>query len=67
MGPKIRKARFQRGWSQQDLAVKLQLAGFDISRTGVAKIEMQIRGLSDRDLLYFLKVFRIGLEELLSA
>lgn len=57
----------RKGWSQQDLAVKLQLAGLDIRRSGVGKIEVQLRRVTDEDLLYLLKVFDIGLEELLGS
>jgi ribosome-binding protein aMBF1 (putative translation factor) len=31
------ECRYALGWSQSDLAAKLQIAGFDISRSGVSK------------------------------
>lgn len=67
IGPKVRRLRFQKGWSQQELAVKLQLAGLDIRRSGVGKIEAQLRRVTDEDLLYLLRVFEVGLEELLGS
>ncbi|MGE9268106.1 MAG: helix-turn-helix domain-containing protein [Verrucomicrobiales bacterium] len=67
IGPKVRRARYKKGWSQQQLAVKLQLAGFDISRSGVGKIEAQLRKVSDLDFLYILRVLEMSLEELLDS
>lgn len=67
VGPRVRRARSKKGWSQQDLAVKLQIAGLDIRRSGIAKIELQIRRVTDEDLLYLLKVLEMGLEDLLGS
>ena len=67
IGPKVRRIRYKKGWSQQELAVKLQLAGLDIRRSGVGKIEAQLRRVTDEDLLYLLKVFDMGLEDLLAG
>ena len=39
IGPQVRRLRNQRGGSQEQLAAKLQIAGWDLSRNGVAKIE----------------------------
>jgi transcriptional regulator with XRE-family HTH domain len=39
IGPQVRRRRYSLGWSQSMLATKLQLVGFDISRSSVSKIE----------------------------
>jgi ribosome-binding protein aMBF1 (putative translation factor) len=39
IGPQVRRRRYALGWSQSILAAKLQIAGLDISRSGVSKIE----------------------------
>jgi transcriptional regulator with XRE-family HTH domain len=39
VGRQVGKYRNQRNWSQQDLAGRLQRTGWDISRSGVSKIE----------------------------
>ena len=46
IGPQVRRRRYALGWSQSILAAKLQIAGFDISRSGVSKIEarLSVRG-----------------------
>ena len=65
VGPQVRRLRYARGWSQSQLAVKLQLAGWDISRSGVAKIESQLVWVGDFELFYLMKVFQVGLADLL--
>ena len=64
VGPQIRRLRYSRGWSQSELAVKLQLAGWDISRSGVGKIESQLVWMGDYELFYLMKIFDVPLEEL---
>lgn len=64
VGPQVRKLRFLRGWSQSDFATKLQVAGFDIDRSGVSKIEARMVFVDDRTLLYLADVLRVELSEL---
>ncbi|MDR1789923.1 MAG: helix-turn-helix domain-containing protein [Opitutaceae bacterium] len=51
LGPELRKRRSALGWSQAVLAAKCQLAGWDIDRVVVAKIEAGLRAVSDLELL----------------
>jgi transcriptional regulator with XRE-family HTH domain len=46
------------------LAVKLQIAGFDISRSGVSKIEARLSYVDDKSLLYLAELLRIPVQEL---
>jgi hypothetical protein len=46
------------------LAQKLQLAGWDVSRTSVAKLESQLRWVSDCELMFLGQVFAVQLPEL---
>ena len=64
VGPQIRKLRYARGWSQEKLAEKLQLLGWDIDRVAVSKIESRLVHMDDYELLYFTKVFNVGLADL---
>ena len=64
VGPQIRKLRYQKGWSQNALAIRLQLAGLDKDRTGVGKIESQLVHVSDYQLLYFSEVLAVDLLDL---
>ena len=46
------------------LATKLQLAGFDISRSGVSKIEARLSYVDDKTLLYLAEVLKMPVQEL---
>ena len=58
IGPQVRRRRYALGWSQSDLATKLQLAGFDTSRSGVSKIEARLSYVDDKTLLYLAEVLK---------
>lgn len=64
IGPRIRKLRNGRGWTQDVLAQKLQLAGWDVSRTSIAKLESRLRWVSDCELLFLAKIFTVELHAL---
>ena len=64
IGPQVRRLRYQQGWSQEKLAEKLQLLGWDIGRVGLAKIESRLVHVEEYELLYFTKVFNVGLADL---
>jgi transcriptional regulator with XRE-family HTH domain len=51
IGPQVRRRRYNLGLSQAALAAKLQLAGYDISRSGVSKIEARLRRFEDEDFM----------------
>lgn len=64
VGPTIRKLRNQQGWTQDALAAKLQLQGWDCTRSWLAKIEAQQVAVKDFELLYFRAIFDTGLDNL---
>lgn len=66
-GPVIRKLRNHAGWTQEELAAKLQLKGWDCTRSWLAKIEAQQVYVKDFELLYFRAVFGKSLEDLYST
>jgi transcriptional regulator with XRE-family HTH domain len=67
VGPVIRKLRNQQGWTQEELAAKLQLKGWDCTRSWLAKIEAQQVYVKDFELLYFCAVFGRHLDDLYSS
>ena len=67
IGTEIRKRRDRLGWSQSDLAVRLQLAGWDIDRSQLSKIECRLVHVSDFQQLYFVRVFKVSLNDLLPS
>lgn len=50
VGPQIRRLRTADGLSQDELAAKLQVAGWDLSRAGLSKIEAALRRVTDAEL-----------------
>ena len=61
IGPQVRRLRNQRGWSQNKLAIKLQLAGMDYATRGkVCKIEARKVWVSNDDMLFL--AYALGVE-----
>jgi len=58
VGPQVRAFRIRKGWTQETLAAKLQVEGWDVSRESVAKLESQFRRVPDCELLFLAKAFR---------
>ena len=53
--------------TQEALVVRLQRAGWDVSRTSLAKIEAQIRWVTDCELFVLAKVLEVSLSDLFPA
>ena len=64
IGSQIASRRKALKWSQSDLAVRLQLAGWDIDRSQVSKIECRLVHVSDFQQLYFARIFKVNLSDL---
>ena len=65
-GREIHRFRLMRNLTQEGLAASLQIQGFDISRTTLAKIEAGIRCVSDVEIVVFAKVLGCAPNDLLS-
>ena len=63
-GPVLRRLRNQRTWSQAQLALKCQLAGWDASRDIINRMERGERMMLDRDILILAKVLGVAVEQL---
>src|SRR5471032_2826326 len=63
-GPCIRRLRNARGWTQADLAAKMQIAGLDLDRADIGKIESQLRSLFDYELFLFASVLGVTASDL---
>jgi transcriptional regulator with XRE-family HTH domain len=66
IGPQIRRIRLKMGLTQEQLAAKCQLAGFDVSRGVLSQIEAQLRCVSDYELLKLSRILKVSAQELLS-
>lgn len=64
VGPRVRELRNRLGWSQEQLAAKCQMAGWDISRSIVAAIEGRVRWVGDFEVVTLATIFRIAPSEL---
>lgn len=49
VGDQVRRIRSERAWSQEDLARRCNLIGWDISRSTLSKIEAKLRLLTDAE------------------
>ena len=63
-GKQVLRMRSEQGLSQTQLATKCQLAGWDISRDIINRIERRIRRVDDLDLAILAQVLQAPLEEL---
>jgi transcriptional regulator with XRE-family HTH domain len=64
IGPQVRKLRERKGWTQAQLAAKLQLIGWDISRESVTRLEGHERRVPDLELFALAKVLGVSSDEL---
>ena len=64
VGPTIARLRFQRNWSQEMLAIKMQVKGCDITRDVIANIELRRCVATDAHLMGFMRVFGVRLKDL---
>jgi transcriptional regulator with XRE-family HTH domain len=67
VGPQVRRLRTAAGLSQEALAAKLQLEGWDLSRGGLSKIEACLRRVNDAELWVLAKTLDCPMVELFPA
>lgn len=66
-GKQIESIRKEMGISQRELADRMQLAGLDIDKNAVQRIEAGKRFVTDIEICYFCTVLRVTAEELLGC
>ena len=64
IGPKVRKLRYQRGWTQATLTARCHRIGWDIGESIIAKIEAQFRCVSDQEVLLLAKALGVSVQSL---
>ena len=64
LGLQIRKLREEKNWSQSDFARELQLAGWDVERSVITKIELRRRCVTDYELLLMVGTLGVPLSSL---
>ena len=63
-GKNVSQYRKAMGLSQRQLAEKLQLAGLDVDKNAIQRMECGKRFVTDIELRYLTKVLQVTLEEL---
>lgn len=64
-GERVRETRTRAGWSQEELAAKLQLAGLQLGQMAVSRIETGKRVVPDFELPILAEVLRVSTDWLL--
>lgn len=67
VGPQVMRIRANKGMSQSDLATVCQLAGWDVSRGVIARIEGGVRWIADFELIELAKALKVSIPELYPA
>ncbi len=65
VGPQLRHLRRKAGLTQAEMAARLQREGWDISRDTLAKVESQVRCVTDLELIRFAEALEVDPSELL--
>ncbi|MEH6731652.1 MAG: helix-turn-helix transcriptional regulator [Pseudoalteromonas distincta] len=67
IGKNVRIIRENKGWTQEQLAAKCNLIDWGISRSTLAKIESNVRGVTDIEVSYFSLVLDVEIAILFSG
>ncbi len=65
IGARIEAKRKEMGMKQKELLARLQVEGMDINASGLSKLEGQIRGVFDYELIIISKVLGVSFNWLL--
>jgi transcriptional regulator with XRE-family HTH domain len=66
VGPQVRKLRYQESITQDGLAARCGVLGWDLSRATLSKIEAQLRCVTDIELEILAKALRVEIAQLYS-
>lgn len=64
IGARIRELRTAKGWTQEELAARLQVAGCDISRSVLANLEAGLRHIYCKELKAFKEILAVSYDDL---
>ncbi|WP_461482160.1 helix-turn-helix domain-containing protein [Porticoccus sp.] len=63
IGPKIRELREKAGMTQEQLAARCNLVGLNISRGTLAKMESQVRRITDEEVGLMAKALNVDVSK----
>jgi len=64
VGPQVRNIRELQGLTQEELVTRCNLLDWGISRGTLAKIESQVRRVTDEEVALLAKVLKVDINEL---
>ena len=67
IGVQVRKVRYQQGMTQESLAAKCGVLGWDMSRATLSKIEAQLRCVTDVELEILARALKVEIVKLYPA
>ena len=66
-GPRIRRLRLRRGWTEERLAAEVTAAGISMDASAVRRIEARKRKLFDKDILVLAECLRTTTHQLVTG
>lgn len=64
IGPQVRRLREQKNMTQEELTAQCNLLGWNISRGTLAKIESQVRRVTDSEVALMAEALKVEISEL---
>ncbi|MFC3093356.1 XRE family transcriptional regulator [Alteromonas sediminis] len=64
IGRRVRALREEHGWTQDQLAAKCNLVGLSVSRGTLAKIEAEVRHVTDIEVEQLATALKVDIKEL---
>lgn len=64
VGPVIRRIRYQRGMTQAMLTARCCRVGWDVGDSTIAKIEAQLRCVTDQEAVFLAKALGVPVQSL---
>ncbi|MBQ7897124.1 MAG: helix-turn-helix transcriptional regulator [Clostridia bacterium] len=64
IGQNVRKLREKAGLTQEELSVKLQVEGLDVTRSALAKIEVGQRHLYSDEIVLIKEILKVSYDEI---
>lgn len=61
VGPAVRRLRYEKDWTQAMLTARCSRIGWDLSENTIAKIEAQIRCVTDAEAVLLARALGVGL------
>ena len=64
IGPRVQQIRESQGLTQEELSARCNLIGWDISRGTLAKIEAQVRRITDDEVQLLAQALNVSIAQL---